>query len=70
MKLMFSLISGRSAEYSGEAVNPRNLSVYETLRRVGRHHVSRSQDTDHIEIVSSPSTAVSEAVKRSTAQKH
>lgn len=58
--------AGRAGEYFGEAVNPKNLSVYEGLRKVGRHYKNKPSH-DRAEVVDARTKAASEAVKRNAA---
>lgn len=58
--------SGRTEAYCGEAVNPKNLSWYEGVRRVGRHYDERGGGTpDPVSLVTAPSSVGNtEAQKR------
>jgi len=59
--------TGNASAYTGEAVNPKNLSVWEALTKVGRHYVPPNVSTDNVEIVTPTKVTVSEAVKRNHA---
>jgi hypothetical protein len=58
--------AGKPEAYSGEAVNPENLSWYEGLRKTNRHYVPEHANSDPVdlELVTAPTVTASDTPKR------